>query len=62
VLLEKKLLQESKEPTPKGHGIDLPLEGAVGYTMFKVTKVSKVSKVTKVKEFCLFYFYNKRWS
>ncbi len=41
-----------KESTPEGRGIGLPLEGAVGYTKFKVTKVSKV---TKVKEFCLFY-------
>ena len=32
-----------KESTPKGHGIDLPLKGAVGFTKFKVTKVSKVS-------------------
>jgi len=43
VLLGKKRHKESKEPMPKGHGIDLPLEGAVGYTRFKVTKVSKVS-------------------
>ncbi len=43
----------NKESTPKGRGIDLPLEGAVGYTGFKVTKVSKV------KEFCLLYFYKK---
>ncbi len=27
----------------EGRGIDLPLEGAVGYSEFKVTKVSKVS-------------------
>jgi len=37
----------------EGRGIDLPLEGSVGYTRFKVTKVPKV------KEFCLFYFYKK---
>ena len=44
---------------PEGSGIDLPLEGAVGYSMLEVTKVSKVPKVTKVKEFCLYYFYKK---
>ncbi len=49
----------SKESRSERHGIDLPLEGAVGYTMLKVTKVSKVPKVTKVKEFCQFYFYKK---
>ncbi len=27
----------------EGRGIDIPLEGAVGYTRFKVTKVSKVN-------------------
>ena len=32
----------NKESTPEGRGIDLPLEGAVKYTMLEVTKVSKV--------------------
>jgi hypothetical protein len=32
-----------KESTPEGRGIDLSLEGAVGYTKFKVTKVPKVN-------------------
>ena len=28
---------------PKGRGFDLSLEGAVGYTRFKVTKMTKVN-------------------
>ena len=33
----------SKESRFERRGVDLPLEGAVGYTMLIVTKVSKVS-------------------